>query len=124
VADAERTTREIKTIADSRYGVMIRARIVDVWTWATWRVYDTCEQAPAYAREGNMVVRFRSPQWAALRHQTEGACPTAMNAPGESLRPRSEGETLLEFVLRFLNAYGFDQNVAGLSNMKPESESK
>jgi hypothetical protein len=32
--------------------------------------------------------------------------------------PRGEGETLLEFVLRFLSAYGFAQHTEPISDVK------
>jgi hypothetical protein len=91
------------------YAVMTRIRVDDHWTWTTGMRFETYAEATAYAREGNKVVRFRSPEWAALRQQTQAAPPTVISAPRESLPPRGEGETLLEFVLRFLSAYGFDE---------------
>ena len=78
--------------------------------------FPTYAEAAAHAREGNKVVRFRSPEWAALRQQTEAASPILIKAPRESLPPRGDGETLLEFVLRFLSAYGFHEHGEPISD--------
>src|ERR1035437_3530887 len=93
-------------VSDSRYAIMTRIRVVDHWTWTTWMCFDTYAQATAHAREGNKVVRFRSAEWAALRQQTEAASPLVINASRESILPRGEGETFVEFVLRLLSAHG------------------
>jgi hypothetical protein len=103
---------------DSGYAVMTRIRVGDHWTWATWMRFETHAEAAAHARAGNKVVRFRSPEWAALRQQTEVASPLVMHAPQVSLPPRGDGETLLEFVLRLLSAYGGVQH-AEPSSVKP-----
>ena len=84
------------------YAVMTRTRLVDRWTWTTWMRFETYAEAAAHAREGGKVVRFRSPEWAALRQQTEAALPRVRDMSHESLPPRGEKETLVEFVLRFL----------------------
>ena len=96
-------------VSDSGYAVMTRIRIGDDWTWTTWTTwirFETYAKATAHAREGNKVVRFRSPEWAALRQQTEVDSPTLIDMPQENVvPPRGEAETLLEFVLRFLAAH-------------------
>lgn len=102
-------------VSDSGYAVMTRIRVCDGWTWTTWMRFETYAEAAAHARDGNKVVRFRSPEWAALRQQTEAASPLVINAPRESIPPWGEGETLLEFVLRFLSAYGFAQHAEPIS---------
>ncbi len=94
---------------DPGYAVMIRIRVGDRWSWTTWMCFETYAEAAAHAREGNEVVGFRSPEWAALRPQTGAASPSIMKAPRESVPPRGEAETLFEFVLRWLRAYGFAQ---------------
>jgi hypothetical protein len=111
-------------VSDPGYAVMTRIRVGDSWTWTTWMRFETHAQAAAHAREGNKVVRFRSPEWAALRQQTEAASPIVMNAPRESIPPRGDGETLLEFVLRFLSAYGLDQRGESVSETGFISESE
>ena len=63
-------------------------------------------------------MRFRSSDLAALRQRTEAASPIVINALRESLPPRGDGETLLEFVLRFLSAYGFAQHAEPIPNVK------
>jgi hypothetical protein len=104
--------------SDSGYAVMTRIRVADRWTWTTWMRFGTYAEAAAHAREGNKVVRFRSLEWAALRQQTEAASPIVINMPRESVPPRGEGETLLEFVLRFLSTYGFAQHAEPISDLK------
>ena len=103
---------------DPGYAVMIRIRVGDRWTWATWMCFQTYAQAAAHALEGNKVVRFRTPEWAALRQQTEAASPLVINAPRESIPPRGESETFVEFVLRLLGAHGLDQHAEPISDVK------
>ncbi len=103
---------------DSGYAVMTRIRVGDRWTWTTWMRFETYAEAEAHARESNKVVRFRSPEWLALRQQTEAASPLVINAPRESAPPRGEGEPLFEFVLRFLSAYGLPQHAEPISDVK------
>lgn len=104
--------------SDSGYTVMTRVRVGDRWSWTTWMRFETYGEATAHAREGNKVVRFRSPEWAALRQQTEAGAPVVTNAPRESLPAQGEVETLLEFVLRFLSAYGLPQHAEPISDVK------
>jgi hypothetical protein len=103
------------TVSDSGYAIMTRIRVSDRWTWATWMCFQTYAQAVAHAREGNTVVRFRSPEWAALRQQMEAASPLVINAPRKSIPPRGEGERFVEFVLRLLYAYGLDHYAQPIS---------
>ena len=107
--------------SDSGYAVMTRIRVGDGWTWTTWMRFATYTKAAAHAREGNRVVRFRSPKWAALREQTEAASPIAIKTPRESVPPRGEGETFLEYVLRFMSTYGFAQHPEPSSDVKHDS---
>jgi hypothetical protein len=115
---AVETTPAAPAVSDSGYAVMTRIRVGDHWTWATWMCFETYAEAAGHARDGNKVVRFRSPEWAALRQQTEAASPIVINAPRESIPARGEGETLLEFVLRFLSAYGFAPHAEPIPNVK------
>jgi hypothetical protein len=105
-------------VSDSVYAVMTRIRVGDGWTWTTWMRFETYAEAAEHAREANKVVRFGSSEWAVLRQQTEAASPIVIDAPRESPPPQSEGETLLEFVLRFLSAYGFAQQADPISDVK------
>jgi hypothetical protein len=89
-------------VSDPDYAVMTRIRLRDRWTWTTWMRFETYAEAAALAREDDKVVRFRSPEWAALRQQTEAALPRVRDMSHESVPPRGEKETLVEFVLRFL----------------------
>jgi len=54
----------------------------------------------------------------ALRQQTEAASALVINALSESIRPRGEGETFVEFVLGLLTADGFDQHSEPISEIK------
>ena len=72
--------------------------------------FATHAQAVAHAREGDMVVRCESEEWASLKlqkwaqqPQTDLASPKRANAVPENLPSRAEGEPLVEFVLRLLN---------------------
>jgi hypothetical protein len=105
-------------VSDSGYAVMTRIRVGDRWTWTTWMCFETHAEAAAHVRDGNKVVRFRSPEWAALRQQTEAAAPIVIDVPRESIPRRGEGETLVEFVLRFLSAYSFAQHTEPISDVK------
>lgn len=58
-------------------------------------------------------------QCAVLRDSTDDpAVEPAAAAPRESVPPRGEGETLLEFVLRFLSAHGFPQHAEPGTDVK------
>lgn len=103
---------------DSRYAVMTRIRVGDHWTWTTWMCFEAYAEAAAQARKHNKVVRFGSPEWVALRQQTEAASPIVINVPRESIPTRGEGETLVEFVLRFLSAYGVAQHAEPIPTVK------
>jgi hypothetical protein len=67
--------------ADFGYAVMIRIKMGDRWTWTTWMCFETQAEAMRCARDGMKVVRFRSPEWTALRQETEAAS----SAPQEHL---------------------------------------
>jgi hypothetical protein len=116
--DATQAAPAEAAVSDPGYAVMIRIRVGDRWTWTTWMRFETYAEAAAHAREGNKVVRFRSPEWAALRQQTEAASPLVINAPRESIPPRGEGETFVEFVLRLLDAFGLNQHAEAISDVK------
>jgi len=101
--------------SDSGYAVMTRIKVGDRWTWTTWMRFGTYAEAAAHARDGNEVARFRSLEWAALRQQTEAASPIVINMPRGRVPPRGEGETLLEFALRFVSPYGFAHHAETVS---------
>ena len=92
----------------SGYAVMVRVRLVDRWVWTTWMRYDTYEQATADKRRGDKIVPFGSAEWTALRYSGEPSLPPHTN-PHRTSQHRRNGETLVEFVFRFLSEYGFDQ---------------
>jgi GGDEF domain-containing protein len=105
----------------SGYAVMVRVRLVDRWAWTTWMRYDTYEQAAAQQREGDKIVPFGSAEWTALRQSAEPALPPNATAQRKS-QHRCQGETLLEFMLRFLSGYGFDQRPPHSSNATRDLE--
>jgi hypothetical protein len=55
---------------------------------------------------------------AAPRQRTGGTSPQLTDAPRDGIASRREGETLLEFVLRFLGIYGFPQHSEPISYTK------
>jgi len=116
--DATQAAPAEAAVSDPGYAVMIRIRVGDRWTWTTWMHFETYAEAAAHAREGNKVVRFRPPEWAALRQQTEAASPLVIKAPLESIPPRGEGETFVKFVLRLLDTFGLNQHAEAISDVK------
>jgi hypothetical protein len=106
---------------DSRYAVMIRIRIKDRWTWRTWMCFDSYTEAAAHARAGNRVVRFGSPEWLALRQQSEPAPPIIVTEARPSVPQRDEGKTFIEFTLRFLHARGICRDGEGIANVEHSS---
>ena len=88
---------------DSGYAVMIRIKTADRWTWTTWMYFETEAEAMTCARDGMKVVRFRSPEWMALRQESQAVSSVHQDPSSEQYDPRGEGETLAAFVLRFLS---------------------
>ena len=96
----------------SGYAVMIPVRFADRWAWTTWMHYKAYRQALANARQGDKIVPFGSVEWTNLRLSVKPALPIAtVNIRKRGLH-RSKGESLVEFVLRFLDHYGFGQQAA------------
>jgi hypothetical protein len=52
------------------------------------------------------------------QERTAGTSPMVTDAPKNRIPPRGEGETLREFVLRFLSAYGLPQHSEPISHTK------
>ena len=80
---------------------------------------DLCASGGTRTRGQHKVVRFRSREWAALRQQTEAASLMVIETPRKSLPPRGDGETLIDFVLRFLSANGVVQDAKPSPEVKP-----
>jgi hypothetical protein len=106
------------TVSDPGYAVMIIINVGGRWRWTTWMRFGTYAEAAANARESNKVVRFRSPEWVALRQHSEPASPIVIKAPRESVLPQGEGETLLEFTLLLLTTYGFPKRTEPISDVE------
>jgi hypothetical protein len=109
------------------YAVMTRIRVVDHWSWTTGMCFETYGEAVAHAREGDKVVRFESEEWAALKQQewaeqpqTDPVPPIDANGAPESLPSRAEGEPLVEFVFRLLNAF----DPAGLLPLEGQTDDR
>jgi hypothetical protein len=96
----------------SGYAVMIPVRLVDRRAWMTWMRYETYGQALANARQGNKIVPFGSAEWTNLRMGVEPALPIPAVEPPKGRLHRSKEESLVEFVLRFLDEYGFGEQAA------------
>ena len=54
---------------ESGYAVMVRVKLIDGWSWATWMRYDSYEEAAVHLREGQKIVPFGSAQWTAMRNK-------------------------------------------------------
>jgi len=93
-----------RTSSESGYAVMTRIRLVDGWSWATWKCFATYAQAVACARKGDRVVQFSSGEWSALKQEKSLEPPQTDHGAQESFDARAEGELLVEFVLRLLTA--------------------
>jgi hypothetical protein len=113
-----------KPSRDQGYAVMTRIRMVDHWKWTTWMCFDTYAQAVACARKGDRVVRFESEAWAGLKQQQWAEQPATASPvhakERETLPSRTEGEPLVEFVLRLLNAL----DPAGLLPMERQEDNR
>jgi hypothetical protein len=96
----------------SGYEVMIPVRLADRWAWTTWMRYDTYEQAAANVRTGDKIVPFGSTEWTNLRRGGDPALPVPAVEPRAHRLHRHTGESLVKFVHRFLDDYGFGQQAA------------
>jgi hypothetical protein len=113
--DATRAAEERYRNDGTRYAVMVRIKVADHYTWTTWMTYGTYSEAAAHARTAHRIVAFGSPEWVELKKHTEPA--RTDEAPKEfklserhaNRRTWREGETLIEYVSRLLEAYGISQ---------------
>jgi hypothetical protein len=92
---------------DSRYAVMTRVRLTNVWTWTTWQVYQTYDEAVLYARESDKVVRFRSEEWAELCRRTEPVLPWHVQDPAHVELSNHKEKSFVNHVHRVLDYYGY-----------------
>ena len=99
----------------SRYAVMRRIKVVDHYKWTTWMTYGTYGEAAAHAGTADRIVVFGSPVWVELKRYTEPVLTDEepkefKSSAGAANSPtRRAGETLVEYVSRFLEAYGISQ---------------
>jgi hypothetical protein len=111
VFDAIQAAEEEYRNGGTTYAVMVRIEVVDHYTWTTWMTYGTYSAATAHAGAADRIVVFGSPQWVVLKKQIEPMLTD--EAPKEftaAERPtRGESETLVEYVNRFLEAYGVSE---------------
>jgi hypothetical protein len=113
--DAIRAAQERYRNDGTRYAVIVRIKVADHYEWTTWMTYGTYGEAAAHARRAHRIVAFGSPQWVELKKRTE---PVLTNEEHKEFkrstcaanRPtRREGETLVGYVSRLLEAYGVSQ---------------
>jgi len=95
----------------SRYAVMRKIKVVDHYKWTTWTTYGTYAEAAAHAGATDGIVAFGSPVWVELKRHTEavltdeGPKEFKGSAAANGVTRRA-GERLVEYVSRFLEAYG------------------
>jgi hypothetical protein len=111
VFDAIQAAEEEYRNGATTCAVMVRIEVVDHYTWTTWMTYGSYGEAAAHAGAADRIVVFGSPQWVELKKHTE---PIQTNEEPKEFtaadRPtRGECETLVEYVNRFLEAYGVSQ---------------
>jgi len=113
--DAIRAAEERYRNDGTGYAVMVRIKVVDHYQWATWMTYGTYGEAAAHAGTAHRIVAFGSPRWVELKKHTE---PVLTNEEHKEFkrsicaanRPtRREGETLVGYVSRLLEAYGVSE---------------
>jgi hypothetical protein len=113
--DAIRAADERYRNDGTRYAVMVRIKVVDHYQWTTWMTYGTYGEAAAHAGTAHRIVAFGSPQWVELKKHivpvlTDEEHKELKRSARAANRPtRREDETLLEYVNRFLEAYGVSQ---------------
>jgi hypothetical protein len=98
----------------ARYAVMTRIKVVDHYNWTTRMTYGTYGEAAAHAGTTDRIVVFGSPVWVALKRYSEPVrkdedpkeFPRSASAANN---PRRAGETLVEYLSRFLERYGVGQ---------------
>jgi hypothetical protein len=112
--DAIRVAEEQYRNDGARYAVMTRIKVVDYYSWTTRMTYGTYGEAAAHAGTTDRIVVFGSPVWVALKRYTE---PVRNDEEPKEFRrsssaansPRRPGETLVEYLSRFLEGYGVGQ---------------
>jgi hypothetical protein len=115
VVDAIEAAEEQYGNGGTTYAVMVRIKMVDHYTWTTWMTYGTYSAAAAHAGAADRIVVLDSPQWVVLKKHTKPILtdtkPQEFKCSARSInRPsRREGETLVEYVNRFLESYGVSE---------------
>jgi hypothetical protein len=95
----------------ARYAVMTRIKVKDHYVWTTRMTYGTYGEAAAHAGTTDRIVIFGSPVWVALKRYSEPVQKDEEPKDFQRLASatnsrRRAGETLIEYVSRFLEGYG------------------
>ena len=112
--DAIQAAEEQYRGGGTTYAVMVRIQVVDQYKWTTWMTYGTYSAAAAHAGAADRIVVFGSPQWVELKKHTEPILtdeePKEFTGSAHADTPtQREDETLVEYVNRFLEAYGVSE---------------
>ncbi len=112
--DALRAAEEQHRNDGTRYAVMVRIKVVDYYKWTTSMIYGTYGEAAAHAGTADRIVVFGSPVWVELKRYTEPILTAEepkqfKSSAGAADSPRRAGERLVEYVTRFLEAYGISE---------------
>jgi hypothetical protein len=122
VVDAIQAAEEEYRNGETTYAVMVRINVADHCTWTTWMTYGTYSAAAAHAGAADRIVVFGSPQWVELKKHAEPVLTdeepkeVTDSARAADSPTRGEGETLVEYVDRFLEAYGISQPAPAKGN--------
>jgi hypothetical protein len=118
--DAVRAAEEQYRNGGTRYAVMVK---INGYEWTTWMTYDTYSKASAHVGTAHRIVVFGSPQWVELENRIQSVLNEEpkefkRSTCAPSRLTRREGETLLEYVNRILEAYGVSQRTLTRENNK------
>jgi hypothetical protein len=114
VFDAIQAAEEEYRNGATTCAVMVRIEVVDHYTWTTWMTYGSYGEAAAHAGAADRIVVFGSPQWVELKKHTEPILtdeePKEFTGSTHADTPtQREGEPLVEYVNRFLEACGIGE---------------
>jgi hypothetical protein len=121
VFDAIQAAEEEYRNGATTNALMVRIEVEGHYKWTTWMTYDTYSAAAANAGAADRTVVLGSPQWVELmKHADPVLTDTKPQEFKRSAPPRQEQEPLVEYVNRFLEAYGVSPTPAkGDDTRKP-----